>query len=73
MRPRILSKENIKKRKRKIRKHRQLSEEGRMTKEKADQCYESWRAHAEKGDTYQVLQSMDVYYQNIWKEGTNGY
>ncbi len=62
-----LSKENIKKRKRKIRAHKRLFDEGRMTEEKANECYESWKAHAEKGDSYLLLQKMDKYYENVWE------
>lgn len=65
---RILSKENIKKRKRKLRKYKGLVDKGRMTKEKADECYQSWKAHASKGNTYQVIQRMDKYYESLWKE-----
>lgn len=63
-----LSKKNIKKRKRKIRKHHDLFLKGRMTQAKADECYVSWKAHADNGNTFKVLKSMDVYYNKIWEE-----
>ncbi len=65
---RLLSKENIKKRKRKLRKFKKLVDESKMTKEKADECYESWKAHAKKGNSYKLLQRMDEYYKNLWEE-----
>ena len=61
----ILSKKNVKKRKRKIRKHKKLVDEGKMTREKADSCYESWKAHAEKGNSYSLIQRMDIYYKKV--------
>lgn len=64
----LISKENIKKRKRKLRKYKKLVSEGRMTREKADECYIAWKAHAEKGDSYLLLQRMDKYYNDLWKE-----
>lgn len=42
--------------------------EGKMTREKADECYESWKAHARKGNSYNLLKRMDEYYENLWKE-----
>ena len=65
---RLLSKENIKKRKRKLGKYKQLVDEGKMTREKADECYRSWKAHAKKGNSYNLLKRMDSYYENLWKE-----
>lgn len=65
---RLLLKENIKIRKRKLRKHRDLVNKGKMTREKADKCYESWKAHAKKGNSYKLLERMDEYYKNLWKE-----
>lgn len=62
-----LSKENIKKRKRKLRKYKKLVDEGKMTREKANECYESWKAHAEKGDSYLLLKRMDAYYKKLWE------
>lgn len=65
---RLLNKENIKRRKRKLRKYKKLVDEGKMTKEKADKCYASWKAHAKKGNSYKLLQRMDIYYESLWKE-----
>ena len=60
--------ENVKKRKRKLRKFKKLTDEGKMTKEKVDECYESWKTHAEKGNSYNLIKRMDEYYENLWKE-----
>lgn len=65
---RLLLKENIKIRKRKLRKYKSLVDEGKMTREKADECYTSWKAHAKKGNSYNLLKRMDEYYANLWKE-----
>ena len=60
-------KSNVKKRKRKIKAHRKLFDEGKMAKAKADECYESWKAHAKKGDSYQLIEMMDEFYEEVWK------
>ena len=65
---RLLLKENIKIRKRKLRKYKSLVDEGKMTREKADECYKAWKAHANKGNSYNLLKRMDEYYANLWKE-----
>lgn len=43
-----------------------LANSGKITGEKADQCYNSWRNHASKGDTYRLLQRMDKFYKELW-------
>lgn len=65
---RLLLKENIKIRKRKLRKYKSLVDEGKMAREKADECYKAWKAHANKGNSYNLLKRMDEYYANLWKE-----
>jgi hypothetical protein len=45
-----------------------LVKEGKMTKAHVDECYNSWKAHASKGDTYKLLQNMDRFYKTLWKE-----
>lgn len=67
----VVTKDNIKKRKRKLRKHKKLVIEGRMTKEKADECFESWKAHAKKGNSYGVMKMMNEFYDKLW-EGWQG-
>lgn len=64
----MLDKSNIKKRKRKLRGYKRLVDQGRMTREKADECYVSWKAHAKNGNSYQLIKRMDSYYENLWKE-----
>lgn len=64
-----LSKDNVRKRKRKLRKYKELVDEGRMTRQKADECYESWKAHASKGNSKMLLQGMDKYYKGLWEDG----
>lgn len=63
----ILLKENIKKRKRKLRKYKNLVLQGKMTKGKADECYESWKAHAENGDSYNLISKMNINYKELWE------
>lgn len=38
-----------------------------MTREHADECFQSWVAHASKGDCYKLIQSMTEYYYNLWE------
>lgn len=39
-----------------------------MTKEEIDASLHSWKSHAELGNTYKLLQRIDTYYANLWKE-----
>jgi RNA-directed DNA polymerase len=63
---RRLSRENVAHEKRKLRRMRRLVEEGKLTKEHVNACYTSWKAHAKKGDTYNLLKHMDKFYANLW-------
>lgn len=65
---RLLNKENIKDEKRKLKKLVELVREGKITRDKVDDCYKSWKAHANKGNSYKLLIRMDKYYNNLWKE-----
>lgn len=59
----LLDKDNIKKRRRKIKKHRKLLDEGKMTEEQIEQSFEGWVAHAEKGNNYKVIKKMRIFYR----------
>lgn len=43
---------------------------GEISIEKADECYGAWRAHAEHGNSYQLLKKLDEYYRDLkWRAG----
>ena len=62
----LLNSDNIKHERKKLKKMIAKAKNGEMTKEKIDECYESWKAHASKGNTYKMLQRMDKYYKDLW-------
>lgn len=64
-----LNSANIKHERRKLRKMVRLAKEGRITREKVDECYTSWKANASKGNSYKLLKRMDEYYMSLWQEG----
>lgn len=43
-----------------------LAKDGKLSREKVDQCYQSWRNHASKGKSWHLLQNMDKYYHDLW-------
>lgn len=51
----------------KLRKLVKRCKDGIMTREHADECFQSWVAHASKGDCYKLIQSMTEYYYNLWE------
>lgn len=59
----LLDKDNIKKRRRKIKRHKGLLDKGEMTEEQIEQSFEGWKAHAEKGDNYKLIKKMDSFYR----------
>lgn len=41
---------------------------GEMPRSSVDASYQAWRTHAEKGNSYKLLQRMDAYYRSLWAE-----
>ena len=66
-----LNSANVKHERKKLRKLVKLAKEGRITKAKVDECYKSWKANASKGNSYKLIQRMDEYYNNFWREVAN--
>lgn len=64
---RKLQRENISDQRRKLRKMRSLVDAGILTKEDVHKCYQSWKSHAGKGNTYTLVRQMDKYYKNLWE------
>lgn len=64
----LINHSNISKRKRKLRKYHAMVTSGRMTRQKADECYLAWRAHASKGNSYKLIANIDRFYQDLWRE-----
>lgn len=48
------------------------SKHGDLPKWKVDQMYDSWKAHARRGNSYKLLRRVDEYYKSLWKDEQNG-
>lgn len=64
---RIINPENVKHERKKLFRMAQLVKNGKMTKGKMLECYQSWKAHAEKGNSYKLIQRMDAYVKELLK------
>ena len=53
---------------RKLRRMAKKFRRGEISREKVDESYQSWRTHAAKGNSFHLLQRMDQYYKNLWRE-----
>lgn len=51
-----------------LRKFKKKVDAGEMTLEDAKAGYQSWKAHAKRGDTYYLLQEMDCYFYSLFYE-----
>lgn len=60
--------ENVKHERRKLKKQFLLVKENKMTIEKVLTGYKCWKAHVERGCSFKLLQRMDKYIMNLWKE-----
>lgn len=61
-----LNKKNITKARRRLRKQKLLADKGTMTKAQCDECYQSWKAHAERGNSHNLILEMDKFYKELW-------
>lgn len=34
---------------------------------KADECFKSWCANANKGNSYKLINKMEQYYSELWR------
>lgn len=58
---------NVKRERRKLRRLVAKSLRGELPRDKVDESYAAWRNHAGKGNSYKLLQRMDSYYNNLWR------
>lgn len=58
---------NVKHDRKKLRKMVNKALRGEMPREKVDECYNAWKNHAGKGNSYHLLQRMDEYYDSLWR------
>ena len=38
-----------------------------LSREDVDKCYIAWKAHASKGNSYNLIKSMDKFYDDLWR------
>lgn len=81
---RLIDPNNVKRERRKLRRAVAKAKRGEITREKVDQMFGSWKAHAlgskkkhvkgkkkrhnSKNNTHKVVMRMEQYYKNLWKE-----
>lgn len=63
-----INSDNVRHERRKLKKLVHLAKKGLRTREKVDECYASWKNHVSKGNSYKLLQRMDKYYHDLWKQ-----
>lgn len=62
-----LKSENIKREKRKLKRLVNRYKNGYITKQKVDDCYNAWKAHASHGQNQKIIMRMDAYYKTLLK------
>lgn len=60
--------QNVRNYKRKLKKMVKLVKQGKMTKDKVDECFNSWKAHIKYGNSYKLLRRMEAYYNRLWSD-----
>lgn len=59
---------NVKQERKKLYRLVEKAKKGEMTKAKVDDCFEGWKAHAEKGNSQKLLERMELYYKTLWED-----
>ena len=65
---RVINSKNVKHERKKLYRMAQLVRKGTIKPEKYWECYNAWRAHAELGNSYRLLQRMDKFAADLFKE-----
>ena len=60
--------QNVKAERKKLRRLVAKSKRGEIPKESVDESYRCWREHVSYGNSYKLIQRMDKYYSDLWKE-----
>ena len=68
---RIINPENVKHERKKMYRMAQLVKQGKITEGKMRECYTAWKAHANLGNSYKLLQRMDDYVESLLMEVKN--
>lgn len=65
---RKIRKDSKERMKRKLKKFKKLYDCERITKDKIDASYNSWKGHAKHGNSYHLIRDMDEKYNSIFKK-----
>ena len=65
---RLLDTNNVRMERRKLVRLVHRVRKGYMTRKQVDNCYQSWRAHAVKGNTHNLVRRMDKFYESLWNK-----
>ena len=63
---RLIISKNVKMERLKLRRLVNKCKKGEIPRHKVDECYKSWKAHANKGDCHNLIRRMDAYYKSLW-------
>ena len=64
----LIDPKNVKRERLKLRRLVSRSKKGLIPREKVLESYTSWRSHAGKGNTHNLLVRMDEYYKRLWED-----
>ena len=67
----ILDPQNVKHERKKLLRMANLVKSGAIERQKMDECYKAWKAHAMKGDSHKLLKRMDAYVKELFGGGEN--
>lgn len=63
-----LNPQNVSRERRKLKRLVHKCKRGEISKAKVYECYEGWKAHADKGNSYKLIRRMDQYLKSLWRQ-----
>jgi hypothetical protein len=63
-----LNPDKVKHERKKLYRMAQMVKRGEKERARVDEHYKSWKVHASKGNSNNMMSNMDTYYNNLWKE-----
>ena len=63
-----LNPDNVKRERRKLKRLVHKCRRGEISKDKVYECYEGWKQHAAKGNSWKLIRRMDQYLKSLWTE-----
>lgn len=64
----LIDPKNVKRERKKLLRMANKVKRGELSRAKVNECYNSWKAHAAKGNSHNLIKWMNAYYFSLWEQ-----